>query len=248
MGEPGELTEPGRPRLPRRRHRVEHHRRALLVVALGSRARPPAPTGGRRRRRAEHVAQGSSTTSTRSSSPRPWRGGCRRRPSTRPSPSCARASVSTSCATTTSRRTFPTSRLSLSTRRCSTTSATVSLWSCFRHLPERCQVLLRALMASDRPNYKAHLGGARDAGGLDRADADALPRGTQDDRPGVRLRPRHGKEGVMSDHDLHVDDEQAPRATAARRRRRRPGPRRRRRAWAEPPSRCGTPTPPSWHW
>ncbi|WP_020141653.1 RNA polymerase sigma factor [Terracoccus sp. 273MFTsu3.1] len=28
------------------------------------------------------------------------------------------------------------------------------LWSCFGHLPERCQVLLRALMASDRPNYK----------------------------------------------------------------------------------------------
>lgn len=29
------------------------------------------------------------------------------------------------------------------------------LWTCFRHLPERCQVLLRALMASDRPNYRA---------------------------------------------------------------------------------------------
>jgi RNA polymerase sigma factor (sigma-70 family) len=28
------------------------------------------------------------------------------------------------------------------------------LWSCFCHLSERCQVLLRALMASDRPNYK----------------------------------------------------------------------------------------------
>ena len=27
------------------------------------------------------------------------------------------------------------------------------LWSCFVQLPERCQVLLRALMASDRPNY-----------------------------------------------------------------------------------------------
>src|SRR6476619_7477040 len=26
------------------------------------------------------------------------------------------------------------------------------LWTCFCHLPERCQVLLRALMASDRPN------------------------------------------------------------------------------------------------
>jgi RNA polymerase sigma factor (sigma-70 family) len=28
------------------------------------------------------------------------------------------------------------------------------LWMCFGHLPEPCQVLLRALMASDRPNYK----------------------------------------------------------------------------------------------
>jgi RNA polymerase sigma factor (sigma-70 family) len=31
----------------------------------------------------------------------------------------------------------------------------VELWTCFGHLPERCQVLLRALMASDRPNYRA---------------------------------------------------------------------------------------------
>ncbi len=29
------------------------------------------------------------------------------------------------------------------------------LWSCFVQLPQRCQVLLRALMASERPNYKA---------------------------------------------------------------------------------------------
>ncbi len=29
------------------------------------------------------------------------------------------------------------------------------LWTCFCHLPERCQVLLRALMASDRPNYRS---------------------------------------------------------------------------------------------
>ena len=29
------------------------------------------------------------------------------------------------------------------------------LWSCLVQLSERCQVLLRALMASDRPNYKA---------------------------------------------------------------------------------------------
>ncbi|NUO91337.1 MAG: sigma-70 family RNA polymerase sigma factor [Dermatophilaceae bacterium] len=29
------------------------------------------------------------------------------------------------------------------------------LWACFGRLSERCQVLLRALMASDRPNYKA---------------------------------------------------------------------------------------------
>ena len=28
------------------------------------------------------------------------------------------------------------------------------LWTCFGHLSEPCQVLLRALMASDRPNYK----------------------------------------------------------------------------------------------
>ena len=30
-----------------------------------------------------------------------------------------------------------------------------ALWRSFGRLPERCQVLLRALMASDRPNYKA---------------------------------------------------------------------------------------------
>lgn len=29
------------------------------------------------------------------------------------------------------------------------------LWACLGRLSERCQVLLRALMASDRPNYKA---------------------------------------------------------------------------------------------
>ena len=29
------------------------------------------------------------------------------------------------------------------------------LWACFGRLSERCRVLLRALMASDRPNYKA---------------------------------------------------------------------------------------------
>ena len=29
------------------------------------------------------------------------------------------------------------------------------LWACLERLSERCQVLLRALMASDRPNYKA---------------------------------------------------------------------------------------------
>ncbi len=28
------------------------------------------------------------------------------------------------------------------------------LWTCFGHLSQPCQVLLRALMASDRPNYK----------------------------------------------------------------------------------------------
>ena len=97
-----------------------------------------------------------------------------------------RGHASTSCATTTSRRTSPTSRRSRSTPRCSTTSGTAQLWSCFVQLPERCQVLLRALMASDRPNYKVSLRGARDVGRLDRADEDAVPRQAPTARRGVR--------------------------------------------------------------